>query len=142
MDISNQSILKLADDWGHAEITPRENIRAGSYGTWTVTYIAGANGIAVGGSLRILTPAGGRLHWELGKVTACAEQGGASLEVITDNVHPRSVHHSHYPSITVAVYGRPILPHETIRVVLGDTGGYNSGRFIRTRAPDFAVVVT
>lgn len=138
MDISNQSILKMEEDWGHAEITPRENIRAGSYGTWTVTYTAGANGIAVGGSLRILTPAGGRLHWEFGKVTACAEQGGASLEVITEKVHPRSVHHSHYPSVTIVVYGRPIVSRETIRVVLGDTGGYNSGRFIHTRAPDFA----
>ena len=138
MDISNQSILKQVEDWGHAEITPRENIPAASYGTWTIVYTAGANGIAVGGGLRILTPAGGRLHWELGKVTAYAENGGAALEVTTDKVHPRSVHHSHYPSVTVQVYGRRIEAGERLFVVLGDTGGYNSGRFVHTRASDFA----
>jgi len=138
MDISNMSILEQVEDWGYAEITPRNDIPAAAYGTWTVIYTAGANGIAIGGSLRILTPAGGRLHWELGKVTAYPEQGGAALEVTTDKVYPRSVHHSHYPSVTVEVYGRRIEAGERLFIILGDTGGYNSGRFVHTRAPDFA----
>lgn len=137
-DISAHSVFTLHEDWGHAEIAPRDDVPAGSYGTWTITYTAGANGINVGGSLRILPPRCGRLHWMIGKVTACADAGGAALEVTTEGVYPRSYHHSVYPSITVVVYGRRIEPGETLRIVLGDTGGYNSGRFIHTQAPDFA----
>ena len=133
-----QSIFTLHDDWGHAELTPRRGIRAGQRGTWTIAYRAGANGIAVGGSLRIIPPKQGNVIWDLGKVTAVAEEPGAFLEVNIDNVSPRSYHHSMYPVITVIVYGRRIEPGETIRVVMGDLGGYNSGRFLRARAQDHA----
>ena len=137
--MANESIMKLEDDWGRAEVSPRENIEAGSRGTWTITYRAGANGIPVGGSVRIVPPAAGFCRWDLGKVTAFAEQPGVFLEVHTDNVEPRTWHHSNWPVITVIVYGEAVRPGAVVRVVLGDLGGYVSGRFVRARAQDFAM---
>ena len=136
--MAEQSVFTLHDDWGHAELTPCKGIRAGQRGTWTIAYQAGANGIAIGGSLRIVPPKHGNVIWDVGKVTAVAEKPGAFLEVNVENVSPRSYHHSMYPVITVVVYGRRIEPDETIQVVLGDLGGYNSGRFLRARAQDHA----
>ena len=114
----DSSIFKLVEDWGDAELSPRHHIPAASQGTWTIVYRAGANGIAVGGSLRIVPPKHGNVLWELGKVTAFAEKPGAHLEVQTDNVAPRTYHHSMYPVITVIVYGRPIEAGETTEVRL------------------------
>ena len=134
----NESVMKLVDDWGCAEIAPREKIPAGSRGTWTLTYRAGANGIPVGGSLRIIPPCFGFLRWEVGKVTAFADRPGVFLEVLTERVSPRTWHYHNYPAVTIVVYGERIEPGGTLRVVLGDTGGYVSGRFVRARAQDFA----
>ena len=133
-----KSVFTLHDDWGYAEIAPREKVPAASLGTWTLTYRAGANGIAVGGSLRIMAPFRGNVLWDVGKVTALADRPGVALEVQTDKTHPRTYHHSMYPVITVVVYGRRIEPGETITVIIGDTGGYNSGRFIHAQAQDHA----
>ncbi|MBT3378449.1 MAG: hypothetical protein HN742_01825 [Lentisphaerae bacterium] len=140
--MAEESIFTLHDDWGHAEISPRERIPAAGLGTWTLTYRAGANGINVGGSLRIIPPYHGNVIWDVGKVTAVADRPGVALEVQTDKTHPRTFHHSMYPVITVVVYGRPIEPDETISVILGDTGGYNSGRFIHAQAQDHAAPAT
>jgi len=136
--MANESMMKLADDWGHAEIAPREKIPAGSRGTWTLAYRAGPNGIAVGGSLRILPPTAGFCRWEIGKVTATTDQPAVALEVLTEKVEPRTWHHSNAPAVTVVVYGAAIRPGSIVRVVFGDVGGYVSGRFVRARAQDFA----
>jgi len=135
----NESVMKLTDDWGHAEISPRDAIPAGSRGTWTLVYRAGANGIPVGGSLRIIPPVAGFCRWDVGKVTAFAEQPGVCLEVQTEHVQPATWHHSNYPAITVVVYGEAIRPGGLVRVVMGDLGGYVSGRFVRAQAQDFAM---
>jgi len=128
----------LENDWGFAEITPRRNIRAGRTGTWEIIYRAGRHGIPVGGSLRIVPPHQGNVIWDMGKVSAYAERPGLFLEVMTENEHPRTYHHSNYPAITVIVYGRGVEPGEIIRVVMGETGGYTSGRFLHARAQDHA----
>ena len=140
--MANESIMKLADDWGHAAIAPRERVAAGARGTWTITYRAGANGIPVGGSLRVLPPAAGFCRWDLGKVTATTDQAGVALEVLTEKVEPRTWHHSNCPAVTVVVYGEALRPGGLVRVVLGDLGGYVSGRFVRARAQDFAMPAT
>ncbi|MFQ5810780.1 MAG: hypothetical protein ACE5JM_14285, partial [Armatimonadota bacterium] len=136
--MSGQERRSLEDDWGSAEVTPRRNIPAGRTGTWEITYRAGLNGIPVGGSLRIVPPHQGNVIWDMGKVSAYAERPGLFLEVLTENEHPRTYHHSNYPAITVVVYGRPVEPGEIVRVVMGETGGYTSGRFLHARAQDHA----
>ncbi|MFO7945302.1 MAG: DUF3604 domain-containing protein [Armatimonadota bacterium] len=137
-DVKNESIIQLDDDFGHAEVSPRQGITAGEYGTWLVEYTAGPNGIKVGGSVRIIPPVFGYVHWEIGKVTAFCDNPNVHLECQASNMWPRTTHHSNYPVVTVIVYGEKIEAGETITVKLGDQGGYNSGRFVRTRAQEWA----
>jgi len=125
-------------DWGRAELRAAEPFVAGERATWDIRYTVGELGIAVGGGIRIIPPTGGTLLWDVGKVTAYVDQPGVSLEVQCDKAWPRGYHHSSYPAVSVVVYGRPVEPGREIRVVFGDIGGYNSGRFLRGRVQDFA----
>ena len=52
LNMSNTDIHQL---YGEVHLEPRDKVVAGSYGTWTLTYIAGKKGIAPGGRIRIYT---------------------------------------------------------------------------------------
>ena len=123
---------------GNATITPTIAY-AGTRGRWDIEYTAGEAGIKQGGSLRLVPPhkAGGTF-WELGKVMAFCDNPAVCLEVRTEKTYPRSYHHSHYPAVTVFVYGADLREGDTVRVVLGAVGGYVSGRLIQTRAQTHA----
>ena len=41
--------------YGYATIEPSGDVVAGSYGTWTLTYVVGSEGVSQGGCLRITT---------------------------------------------------------------------------------------
>ena len=45
----------LARLYGRAKIGPAEDVVAGSYGTWRLTYVAGSKGVAPGGRIRVYT---------------------------------------------------------------------------------------
>lgn len=71
---------------GTAVISPEEPVVAGEYGTWTVTYTAGAEGIGVGGSVRFEIPYGftpPQLMWpgDVGYVRARCSRLDARLEL-------------------------------------------------------------
>lgn len=46
---------KVRRVYGYAVIEPSGDVVAGSYGTWTLTYVAGSKGISEGGCLRVTT---------------------------------------------------------------------------------------
>lgn len=119
-------------DYGKASISP-EFALAGQKGRWEFLYTVGKLGLRKGGSLRLIPPFCHDL-WHFGKVTAFCSDPDAYLEVLLENVCPPSYHHSMYPAATVVVYGSDLKPGETVRIVLGDLGGYVSGRFVQSQA--------
>ena len=46
---------RVRETLGHATLDPATDVIAGSYGTWRLTYVAGAKGIASGGRIRVHT---------------------------------------------------------------------------------------
>ena len=52
LNMSNADIHQL---YGEVRLEPRDEVVAGSYGTWTLTYTAGRKGVAAGGRIRIYT---------------------------------------------------------------------------------------
>ena len=54
LNMSNANIHQL---YGEVHLEPRDDVVAGSYGTWTLTYTAGEKGVATGGRIRIYTDA-------------------------------------------------------------------------------------
>ena len=119
-------------DLGKASISP-DFALAGQKGRWEILYTAGKLGVRKGGSLRLIPPFCHDL-WQLGKVTAFCGNPDVYLEVLLENVCPPSYHHSNYPTATVVVYGTDLKPGENVRLVLGDLGGYVSGRFLQSQA--------
>ena len=51
------SDVEIKELYGSALVSPSEDVVAGSYGTWTLTYTAGEKGVARGGTIRIYTDA-------------------------------------------------------------------------------------
>ena len=120
-------------DYGTARISPKVAF-AGQKGQWEITYVVGQKGIRIGGALRVVTSTLGLDRWFLGKVTAFCDRPGVSLEVETEKTYPVSFHHSQIPAANVIVWGKSLEPGDTVRVVLGELGGYVSGRFVQTQA--------
>ena len=124
-------------DYGRAAITPTTAI-AGRRGQWEIVYTVGKCGIREGGGIRITTPRKGLDRWEMGKVTAFCDTPDVTLEVVTEKSDPPTYHHSNYEAADVIVYGGHLEPGSRVRVLLGATGGYVSGRFVMARAQTHA----
>jgi hypothetical protein len=74
---------------GTAVIAPEEPVVAGDWGTWTITYTAGPEGIAVGGSVRFEIPYGftpPQFKWpgDVGHVSARCSRRAARLQLSLD----------------------------------------------------------
>jgi len=126
---------KMKEDkkYGKAEINPQQAY-AGQKGCWEIEYITGSLGIKEGGGLRIIPPHRGTVLWKIGKVIAFSDNPEVYLEVKVEKTYPLTYHHSNYPAINILVYGADLKEGEIIKVKIGALGGYNSGRFIQTKA--------
>ena len=126
-----------SDGQGRAVIRP-DTAFAGEKGKWEIIYTAGREGIKEGGSIRVLTPRGGLVLWQPGKVTAFCSNPNIFLEVQAEKAYPATYHHSNYPAVNVFLYGDSLKENEEIRVVMGSLGGYISGRYIQAQAQKHA----
>ena len=119
--------------YGTAKINPSA-VLAGKRGKWEIEYVIGKCGIKSGGGLRIIPPNAGTTTWELGKVIAFCDNPVVFLEVSTEKTSPSSYHHSNYPAVNIKCFGQDLKEGEKIKIIMGDLGGYVSGRFLQAKA--------
>ena len=102
--------------YGSATLGPEDDVIAGSYGTWTLTYTAGAQGIAKGGSIRIYTDA------DSYRATPQMDdpEGADYLTVDAPPDVRVGVLVQSMMSLLLTVNGRALAPGEQISVTYGD----------------------
>lgn len=110
-----------------ARILPDEPVTVGQYGTWDIVITVGAQGIALGGGVRIAPPHREKQRWDMGNVVAATSVAGSSVRVKVVNAHPLSYHHSQFPVIYAVLEGKPLRGGDTLTVTLGHPGSYVSG---------------
>lgn len=110
-----------------ARITPDNPVTVGQYGTWDIFVTVGAQGIAIGGGVRIAPPYQEKQRWDVGNVVATTSVAGANVRIEVVNGHPLSFHHSQYPVIYAVLEGRPLSGGDILTVTLGHPGSYISG---------------
>lgn len=110
-----------------ARITPADPVTVGQYGTWDIVVTVGAQGIALGGGVRIAPPHREKQRWDVGNVVAATSVAGSSVRVEVVNGHPLSYHHAQFPVIYAVLEGQPLRGGDTLTVTLGHPGSYVSG---------------
>ena len=108
-------------------ITPADSVTVGQYGTWDIVVTVGAQGVAIGGGVRIAPPHREKQRWDVGNVVATTSVPGTSVRVTVVNGHPLSYHHSQYPVIYAVLEGERLCGGDTLTVTLGHPGSYVSG---------------
>ena len=114
--------------YGYATIDPKDDIVAGSYGTWRLTYVVGAKGIATGGRLRISTDAD--TDWALPQFedpraddyATFQAPAGTQVAALTQG----------YGNVLLVVMGRGLKPGEKVVVTYGDRSGGSRGSRAQT----------
>ncbi len=125
-----------------ARITPADPIAVGQQGTWDIVVTVGAQGIAIGGGVRIAPPHREKQRWDVGNVVAATSVPGTSVRVKVVNGHPLSYHHSQYPVIYAVLEGERLCGGDTLTVTLGHPGSYVSGFRQPAQAQDIISVDT
>ena len=123
-----------------ARIAPADPVVVGQYGTWEVEVTVGAQGMAIGGGVRIAPPHREKQRWDVGNVVAATNVPGTSVRVDVVNGHPLSYHHSQYPVIYAVLEGKPLCGGDTLTVTLGHPGSYVSGFRQPAQAQDIVTV--
>ena len=123
-------------------ITPADSVTVGQYGTWDIVVTVGAQGIAIGGGVRIAPPHREKQRWDVGNVVATTSVPGTSVRVKVVNGHPLSYHHSQYPVIYAVLEGERLCGGDTLTVTLGHPGSYVSGFRQPAQAQDIISVDT
>ncbi len=123
-----------------ARIAPADPVVVGQYGTWDVEVTVGAQGMAIGGGVRIAPPHREKQRWDVGNVVAATNVPGTSVRVDVVNGHPLSYHHSQYPVIYAVLEGKPLCGGDTLTVTLGHPGSYVSGFRQPAQAQDIVTV--
>ena len=122
---------------GGVEIIPDTPVAVGSYGTWTIRYTAGPNGVQPGGGIMV-----GFHHntpWGIAQVSnlsapnyvTASTTGLSSLDLAIDyySLNPPATGRALAGGrqIRVTVSGEALVQGETIDVVLGDSSGGSPG---------------
>ena len=130
LDMSNADIHQ---QYGKVCLEPRDEVVAGSYGTWTLTYTAGKKGVATGGRIRIYTDS------DSDRATPQMDNpSGADYLTIEAPKDARiGVLVQSVLSIMVVVNGRALQPGEQVSVTYGDRdeggAGFRSQTFQEAR---------
>ncbi len=118
--MSDAEVKKL---YGSATLSPVEEVVAGSYGTWTLTYTAGEKGVAKGGTIRIYTDADSdRAIPQMDDPT-----GADYLTVDAPRDARVGVLVQSVMSLVLTVNGRALASGEQVSVTYGDTRGGGPG---------------
>ena len=113
LNMSNAGIHQL---YGEVHLEPRDDVVAGSYGTWTLTYTAGKKGVATGGRIRIYTDSDSdRATPQMDDPTAADYLTIEAPKATQIGVLVQSV-----LSVTLVVNGRALQPGEQVAVTYGD----------------------
>ena len=119
-DMSDAEIKKL---YGSAIVSPSEDVVAGSYGTWTLTYTAGEKGIAKGGTVRIYTDADSDRA-----IPQMDDPSGADYLTVDAPRETRvGALVQSMMSLSLTVNGRALVEGEPVSVTYGDTTGGGLG---------------
>ena len=116
------------DGFGAARIEPADEVIAGSYGTWRLTYEAGTNGAAVGGRLRVRTDSD--TDWGIPQFFDPTAEDHLTVTA-PDGVRV-SIQVGGPKSLTLRIHGRGLEPGERITLKLGDTSGGGPGSRAQT----------
>lgn len=115
---------------GHARLDPHDEVIAGSYRTWRLTYVVGSKGVATGGHVRVHTDSD--TDWGMPQLDDPGDEDYLSVHA-PEGVRLAAVV-EHVRAISLTVKGRPLEPGEKIHAVYGDTTGGGPG----SRAQTFA----
>ena len=113
LNMSNADIHQL---YGGVHLAPREEVVAGSYGTWTLTYTAGKKGVATGGRIRIYTDS------DSDRATPQMDDpaGADYLTIEAPKAARIGVLVQSVLSVVLIVNGRALQPGEQVAVTYGD----------------------
>ena len=113
LNMSNADIHQL---YGGVYLAPREEVVAGSYGTWTLTYTAGKKGVATGGRIRIYTDS------DSDRATPQMDDpaGEDYLTIEAPKAARIGVLVQSVLSVVLIVNGRALQPGEQVAVTYGD----------------------
>ena len=130
LNMSNADIHRL---YGEVRLEPRDDVVAGSYGTWTLTYTAGKKGIATGGRIRIYTDS------DSDRATPQMDDpaGADYLTIEAPQAVQIGVLVQSVLSVVLVVNGRALQPGEQVAVTYGDRNeggpGFRSQTFQEAR---------
>ncbi|RKU10126.1 hypothetical protein C6502_11245 [Candidatus Poribacteria bacterium] len=130
LNMSNADIHQL---YGEVCLEPRDEVVAGSYGTWTLTYTAGKKGIATGGRIRIYTDS------DSDRATPQMDDsaGADYLTIEAPKATQIGVLVQSVLSVVLVVNGRALEPGEQVAVTYGDRSkggpGFRSQTFQEAR---------
>lgn len=124
-----------ADALGAVALAPAAPVEAGSRGTWTLTYTAGAHGLDDGGALLVAVRQ--IADWGPPQTTdpagddyvGAATSAGAALRVAYD---PRAFIRPWRQGVRVTVEDGHLAPGDTITIVFGDRSGGGGGLRMQT----------
>ncbi len=130
LNMSNADIHQL---YGEARLEPRDDVVAGSYGTWTLIYTAGKKGIATGGRIKIYTDSDSdRATPQMDNPTGADYLTIKAPQAARIGVLVQSV-----LSVMLVVNGRALQPGEQVAVTYGDRSkggpGFRSQTFQEAR---------
>ncbi|MCZ6633881.1 MAG: DUF3604 domain-containing protein [bacterium] len=120
-------------EYGELTLHPRDDVIAGSYGTWTVTYTVGEKGVARGGTIRIYTEADSDRA-----MPQMDDPAGEDYLTVQAPIEARvGVLVQSLLSIVLIVNGRALQPGEQVVVTYGDRSqggpGFRSQTFMEAR---------
>jgi hypothetical protein len=140
-------INEIYSEYGTATLEPTDEIVAGSYGTWSITYTAGALGIDDGGQLKIATNMSsdwGRPQFDdpiADNYATVETTANASVEAHWDTdgyIRPLK------DTVTIDIFDGAIGPGDTVTLTLGEKSGGSLGHQAQTFPEvdfEFAVLV-
>ncbi len=119
------------NEYGYASIEPRDDVVAGSYGTWTIMYVVGQKGISRGGSLKITTDSD--TDWGTPQFTEPQDEnyinvfttGKATLATIVEQ-----------KTIKITIVRGSLHKEEKICIILGDKSSGSIGSRAQTFIED------
>jgi hypothetical protein len=115
---------------GTATLDPATPIVAGAYGTWHLTFVCGARGVATGGGIRVHTDSD--TDWGTPQVHDPAE--AEYLTVAGPPAAALGLKVGDGASVVLTVFGAPLAPGTSVTLTVGDRSGGGPG----SRAQTFA----